>query len=65
MCPVIFLDTVMYFLIFYGRCYCHVLKASGVPWQMLLPYIYIVADVFGMSYVVNGVTTEADGITSC
>ena len=28
-------------------------------------YIYIVEDVIAMSYVVDGVTTEADGITSC
>ena len=40
----------------------YVLKASDVPWQMLLPYI--VADVIGMSNVVDGITTEADGITS-
>ena len=27
--------------------------------------ICVVADVIAMSYVVDGVTTEADGITSC
>ena len=41
----------------------YVLKASSVPWQMLFPYI--VADVIAMSYVVDGVTTETDDITSC
>ena len=30
---------------------------------MSLPYI--VADVIAMFYVVDGITTEADGITSC
>ena len=40
-----------------------VLKAYGVPWQMLLPYI--VADVIDMLCVVDGITTEADGIASC
>ena len=41
---------------------CHVFKAYGVPWQMLLPYC--VGD-FIILYVVDGITTEADGITSC
>ena len=27
--------------------------------------IYVVADVIAMSYVVDHITTEADGITSC
>ena len=34
----------------------YALKACGVPWQMLLPYI--VADVIAMLYVVDGITTE-------
>ena len=41
----------------------YVHKAYGVPWQMLLPYI--VGDVIAMLCVVNGITTEADGIISC
>ena len=41
----------------------YVLKAYGVPWQMLLPYI--VADIITILCVVHGITTEVDGITSC
>ena len=41
----------------------YVLKAYSVPWQMLLPYI--VADVIFILCVVDGITTEVDGITSC
>ena len=36
-----FLDTMMYYLILLLQMLlAYVLKASAVPWQMLLPYIY-------------------------
>ena len=63
MCPVIFTHydvIIMYYIADVKPC---VLKACGVPWQMLLPYI--VADVIVIFCVVDGITTEADGITSC
>ena len=41
----------------------YVLKAYGVPWEMLLPYI--VADVIAMLCVVDGIATESYGIASC
>ena len=41
----------------------YVLKAYGVPLQMLL--LYIVADIIAMLYVVDSIATDADGITSC
>ena len=41
----------------------YVFKAYGVPWHMLLPQY--VADIIANLYVVDGITTEADGITSC
>ena len=40
----------------------YVLKAYDVPWQILLPYI--VPHVIALLYVVDGITTDADGITS-
>ena len=58
-----FVDTDVILLYFIADVMPYVLKAYGLPWQMLLPYI--VADVIAILYVVVGITTEADGITSC
>ena len=41
----------------------YVLKADGVPWHMLL--LYYVANVIAILYVIDGITTEANGISFC
>ena len=50
-------------LLFMADVMPYIFKAHGVPWQMLLPYY--VADVIAILCVVDSITTEADGITSC
>ena len=59
-----FVDTLdailLYFMV---DVMSYVLKPYSVPWQMLLPYI--VADIIAILCVIDGITTEADGTTSC
>ena len=48
-----FVDTMMLLYFFMADVMPYVLKAYGVPWQMLLPYT--VADVIAMLCVVDGI----------